>query len=204
MARRPATFLAAVGVLVVGACGANVEPPDLTFSPRLSPTPAATAVPSPTTTDEPSPAAWTRFTSVRHGFSLELPSDWTYTPATTDWPPDTYPAGGSSYTDQLAAPAPFPVIDVVTQPLPAGTTADAFLAWLDVENARICTVEETEEVTVDGVAGRLQRQTCGYNAWEVALIGDGRVTLVYWLGIGSLVDERRTLDRVLSTFRFGP
>ena len=59
--------------------------------------------------------------------------------------------------------------------------------------------------TVDGLAGRLQRQTCGYNAWEVALIGDGRVTLIYWLGSGSLVTEHRVLlDRVLSTFRFGP
>lgn len=206
MTSRYIATLAAASLLLTGACSATTpSAPDLASSPLLSPTPAPTASPRSSATPEPSPGA-TTFTSVRHGFSLELPSDWTYTPATTNWPPDTYPTGGSSYTDQFAGPpGPFPVIDVVTRAFPERATPDAFLSWLDIENARICTVEETEAVTVDGLAGRLQRQTCGYNAWEVALIGDGRVTLIYWLGSGSLVTEHRVLlDRVLSTFRFGP
>lgn len=96
------------------------------------------------------------------------------------------------------------MIDIVSQPLAPDLSAEDFLAWLDVENARFCKVEETEVVVVDGVGGRLQRQTCGYNAWEVALIAEERVTLIYWLGSTAEVGEDRAVfDQVLATFRLG-
>jgi len=99
--------LAAASLLLTGACSATTpSAPDLASSPLLSPTPAPTASPRSSATPEPSPGA-TTFTSVRHGFSLELPSDWTYTPATTDWPPDTYPtAGRHTPTSSPARPGP--------------------------------------------------------------------------------------------------
>lgn len=187
--------------------GAVAPEPTWTYGPTTGPD---TTVPSPAA--QPSHTAgpvhttgWVSFVSDRHGYSLDLPPGWTFTPASADWPLGTYPVGGSPYTDALAGPGgSFPVIDIVSQPLAPDLSAEDFLAWLDVENARFCKVEETEVVVVDGVGGRLQRQTCGYNAWEVALIAEKRVTLIYWLGApANRVEERAVLDAVLATFRFG-
>jgi hypothetical protein len=153
----------------------------------------------------PSTEGVVRVESNRHGFSLGIPESWLYVPATTDWPAGTYPTGGAYYIDKFAVPdGNFPTVDIVTQRLGDGLSEEAFLAWLDVENAKICTVLKTESVTVDGAEARLQQQRCGYNAWEVALIDGGQVFLIYWLG--SEVDEaadRPRLDALLRSFRRG-
>lgn len=135
---------------------------------------------------------------------LSLPPDWIYTPATADWPVGEYATADAPYTDQFnKPPLQFPVVDIVTQPLPDGMTEAAFLDWLDTENARFCTVEEDGETTIDGEDARLQRQTCGYNAWEAAVFHDGRVYLVYWLGRPALLaEERPIMEEVLASFRF--
>ena len=145
---------------------------------------------------------WTSHTSERFGFSLEVPPDWRYTPATEDWPQGVYPAGGSAYVDQWAPPGSFPVIDIVTQKLPEDTTLEEFLVSIDEETASFCTVESTEQIVVDGSTGRLQRQTCGYNAYEVAVTDGDQVFLLYW--IGGEVQDRSVFEDVLSTFRFAP
>lgn len=133
-----------------------------------------------------------------------MPGEWRYRAATEDWPPNVYPSGGAAYIDNFEQPpAPLPTVDIMTQPIGAGMTQEAFMAWLDEENAKICTVEETEETTVDGRTGRLQRQTCGYNAWEVAVFDGDQVYLIYWLGEPSRIDaERPIFDEVIDSFRF--
>ena len=69
----------------------------------------------------------------------------------------------------------------------------------------ICTVEETSEVGVDGTDARLQRQTCGYNAWEVVAFDGDRVYLIYWLERAVAWPRAIWLifEQVLATFRFG-
>lgn len=178
--RRRSQLLLALAIAVVAGCGAG-KSPTLTYAPL--PSPLSVASPTPWSSPSPMPSestAWTTHTSLRNGFALDLPPGWTDAPATEDWPADTYPVGGSPYIDQFAGPpGPFPVIDIVTRPFGDTTTAEAFLAWLDIGNGRICTVEKTDSVSVDGIVGRLQLQNCGYSAWEVVLIGDGRVTIIY-------------------------
>jgi hypothetical protein len=183
-----------IAAMIIGGCAPATPVPGVTEQPSQ-----ATGSASPS-----SSAAWTTYTSERNGFSLDLPGEWRYRPATEDWPAGEYPSGGSAYIDNFEQPpASFPTVDIVTQPLADDMTPEEFLAWLDVENARICTVESTESVMVDGVEGRLQRQTCGYNAWEVAVFNGGQVYLIYWLGEPSRVEaERPILDQVIASFRF--
>jgi hypothetical protein len=149
--------------------------------------------------------AWTSYTSERFGYSLELPGEWRYRAATENWPADVYPAAGAAYTDNFEQPpASFPTVDIVTRQLDAGETQEAFLTWLDEQNAAICTVEETSEVGVDGTDARLQRQTCGYNAWEVVAFDGDRAYLMYWLGEPSrAASDWLIFEQVLATFRFG-
>jgi hypothetical protein len=195
-------------VALTGCTGAPPSPPpsQSSASPDL-PTMSATVEPSPVSSASPAPSGGTTtFTSTRFGYSLELPARWTYSSAATeDWPPEVYPTSASPFSDRFASGSMFPGIDISTQRLADGTTREEFLDWLDTENAKICTVESTEEVTVDEAVGRLQRQTCGYNAWEVTVFDDDRVYLIYWLGEPARMDEERTeFDRFISTFRFAP
>lgn len=146
-------------------------------------------------------------TSERFGWSLELPPGWTYTPATEDWPPHTYPAPGAAYTDNFERAAGLPAIDISTQQLPDDQTRDEFVAELDEGNAAIsCLVEATEEITVDGVVGRFQRQTCAAgteNAWEVAVFDGDRVYVIYWIGAADARAEDEPVFReILESFRF--
>lgn len=146
---------------------------------------------------------WTPYTSGQYRYSLKVPENWIYHPATEDWPQDVYPVGGSSYIDQWELPpGPFPVIDIMTQRLASGMSVEEFMAWLDRNNAKLCTVESTEDIVVDGSTGRLQRQTCGYNAYEVAVFDERRVYLIYW--IGGEIEDRALFEEILSTFRFAP
>jgi hypothetical protein len=179
---------ALIVALVIGGCAPASPAPEL----EGSASPSSSAV------------AWTTHTSERFGFSIDLPGEWRYRPATEDWPAGEYPTGGSAYTDNFEQPPdPFPTVDIVTQPLANDMTPEEFLSWLDIENAKLCTVESTEAVTVDGIEGRLQRQTCGYNAWEVAVFDGNRVYLIYWLGSPSRIEaERPIMERAIASFRF--
>jgi hypothetical protein len=195
--RRPAL---ALGVLLVTACGACGGETATTGSgtPSVTRSPSATAGPTGEASTE-----WIAYTSERFGFSLEVPAGWTYSAATQDWPAGVYPEGGAAYTDQWALPpGPLPVLDILTQPLPQGTTREEFIADLDEGTATFCTVESTDEIVVDGSTGRLQRQTCGYNAYEVVVFDRDRVYLLYW--IGGEVEDRALFEEIVSTFRFAP
>jgi hypothetical protein len=138
---------------------------------------------------------------------MEIPAGWRYRPATEDWPPHTYPQPGATYTDNFEPSGGFPAIDVSTQVLPAGQTRREFLADLDSGNADFgCTVEETEEITVDGETGRLQRQLCAggtENIWEVTVFDGDRVYLIYWIGRASArADDEPVFRELMETFRF--
>lgn len=147
---------------------------------------------------------WLDYTSERFGYSLALPGEWRYRAATEDWPAGAYPTAGAAYVDNFEQPpGNYPTVDIATRALAPGETQDAFLEWLDEQNARFCTVEESGTIVVDGQEGRLQRQTCGYNAWEVAVVDGGQVYLIYWLGDPSRIDaDRELFERVVGSFRF--
>ena len=82
-------------------------------TPRPSQTPTTTQAPgSPTpsspasmTTSQPSrpaisiPPLTSTFVSTRNGFSIDYPADWTATPATQSWPPDTFTQLGNPELD---------------------------------------------------------------------------------------------------------
>jgi hypothetical protein len=173
-------------------------------SPSASPSPGdSVATPAP----DPSTLPAGVVTSERFGWSMELPAGWIYRPATEDWPVHTYPAAGAAYTDNFEKPEGFPVIDVSTQRLPTDQTPDEFLTDLDAGNNRIgCTVEQTDEITVDGSVGRFQRQSCAQGseiAWEVAVIDGDRVYLIYWIALTNAVtDDEDQFHQMLSTFQF--
>jgi hypothetical protein len=197
-----------IAILIVCACAPAAGGPTWTYDPPASVSPRS-AQPSPPNgagpTTEPSDGPH-HVTSERFGYSLSLPAGWTYVPATEDWPPGVYPSATSAFTDRFdRRPASFPAIDIQTQLLDDGMTPEAFLAWLDGENARLCTVESTEEIVIDGATGRFQQQTCGYNSFEATVFDGDRVYLIYWLGATSLVDEERPVfEAILDTFRFAP
>jgi len=163
--------------------------------------PAATA-----TSDDAQAAGegWEEYTSERFGFSLALPGEWRYRAATEDWPAGEYPTAGAAYVDNFEQPpASFPTVDIATRALASGETEAAFLEWLDEQNARFCTVEESGTVVVDGEEGRLQRQTCGYNAWEAVVLDREQVYLIYWLGDPSrIAADRELFEQVVGSFRF--
>jgi hypothetical protein len=148
-------------------------------------------------------------TSVRFGYSLELPPGWVYRPATSDWPAHTYPAAAAPYTDNWERLPGFPVIDISTQVLPPGQAPDEFVGALDEGSASVgCNVEATEEVTVDGAAGRFQRQSCASGseiALEVLVFDGDRVYVIYWIGLTEeRAEDEQAFRQILDTFRFAP
>ena len=119
--------LLAIVATVTGCAGATATVPA-----SVQPSAAADS-PGPTSSE-----AWTPYVSERFGYSLELPGEWRYRAATEDWPADVYPTAGAAYTDNFEQPpASFPTVDIVTRQLDAGETQEAFLAWLDEQNAAI-------------------------------------------------------------------
>lgn len=171
--------------------------------PASSASPVATATP-PMPTPDLATAGWRTVRSERHGWALSIPAAWIHRPAVEDWPLGTYPIGGEPYIDQFLDPAGgLPFIDVATQPRDGARAVEEFLAWLDAENsAHGFEVVAAEMVLVDGVVARIQQQRLGYNVWEVAIIDEERVILVYWIGASDRVEaERPLIDRVLAGFR---
>ena len=135
-----------------------------------------------------------------------MPAGWRYRAATTDWPVRTYPTAGATYTDSFGPlGAFFPAFDVSTQQLPDDQAPSEFLAELDAGNASNgYMVVEDGQIVVDGVTGRLQRQTLGTESiWEVILFDEGRVYAIYWVGLESQreVDEP-VFRHMMDTFAF--
>jgi hypothetical protein len=198
-------------LVALAGCAGSQPSPARSSPPtavEVPPSSSATVEPGQASSDSPMPSGGpTTFTSTRFGYSLELPAGWIYSSAATeDWPSEVYPTSASPFSDRFAwGSSLFPGIDISTQRLADGRTAEEFLDWLDAENAKICTVDTTEEIMLDGAVGRLQRQTCGYNAWEVVVFDGDRVYLIYWLGEPARMEEERAqFDRFVSTFRFAP
>ena len=61
------------------------------------------------------------FTSTRNGFSIDVPADWTATPATQSWPPNTFTQLGSPVLDQLSLAGTYRLV-IASQRLGAGQT----------------------------------------------------------------------------------
>ena len=206
---------AATCVLMLAGCGS--APADWTFAPRPSvlatppapapATPAATAdaTPVPATPAATSGSNFQTVTSPMHRWTVEVPAAWPLRPATEVWLPNTYPLAGARYTDNMESPGGFPVFDVSVQQLPSGQTEDDFLAFMTAENeAHGYEVVESEEIVVDEVTGRIQRQSFGGEGiWEVILHKDGRAYVIYWVDLETQLDENEALfRRIIDSFRF--
>ena len=186
-----------VTVLLAAGC-ATAAP---TSSPSSTPaSPLATASPAVETDGG-------RVTSPRFGWSAVVPAGWRFRHATEDWPPRSNPLPGAPYTDNLQHDSGFPVFDVSTQLLPADQSQDDFMAEMDRFSESLgCEVQAEEDVTVDGQAARLQRQSCAggmETVWEVIAFDGERVYAIYWLSLVEQADTDEPLFReTLETFRF--
>lgn len=112
----PGSYLAAVLVIAVAAGGlallGGVGKPSGTG-------PAKSAIPVPALSET--------FVSPRNGFSLGYPAGWSVTPATADWPPNTFLPLGNPALDDLRRAGEARLV-VASQPLAAGQTEAAWLA----------------------------------------------------------------------------
>lgn len=175
----PMRFVAAIAAIVVvgvalliginlGTGSSSVGGP-AGSSPSPAPTPSA---PPPSPSPQPSPTAgtatWTTYTSIRYGFSIGHPSDWTERPATSTW---ALPVGNGSAgaggpgdpmgtsTDGYIAPGQAILVSAWSVAVKPGTTAAAWIQSYCPKATTPCTgiPSRTVAVSMDGHAGSLVR-----------------------------------------------
>lgn len=138
----------AVGVVGVGALSSGVGGP----SPAPSTTPVATAGPTVSPTLPTGPVS---FTSPLYGYTVTVPVGWQVSPATAAWRPGEQPV-----FDVFAAPVSqgdeYDDVVIAAQPVPAGTTADAWLvAFAKSQEASTRTCKGPADDWTDAQVGSL-------------------------------------------------
>ena len=207
----------AVGALLFASTSpsSNVGGP-ASASPTHSAAPTSSAAASPAPIET---STWTGFSSLRHGYRINYPSDWTIKPATAPWPQGSdAPSPPNPVLDVFTSPGPDgPLFVVVSQPLPEGVSANAWLTAYEQAGAArfpaVCwpAVADMETVTVDGQQAWIHGDpTCGFT--EAVAIAGGRVYELWGnpnrsaasgLGGGQAFD-RALFDAFLSTVHFDP
>lgn len=211
-----AVVLFAGGVAIFTApsddLGASSPSASSAASPAASASSEPSAAPSPgssAATGSIDTSAWIAFTSARYGFSARYPGGWTAIAARTSWQivPTTDPLDSTStrsWVDSFASPDG-PIFAVVSQPLPAGVSAEQWLAGFEGAGATKAFPEcwpvpsAMTRLTVDGVPGWV-RTGCG--ATDVFAFVGGRVYDL-WVEIDPTLN-RPLFDAFLSTVRFTP
>jgi hypothetical protein len=147
-------------------------------------------------------------TSPMHGWTADLPVSWRLRAATEAWPPHTYPVAGALYTDNMEPPVAcgwYPAFDVNVQQRPADQTSAEFLEFMTIENeTHGYEVVDEDEIVIDGVTGRLQRQKSNHDTgWEVILFSDQNTYTIYWVDLQSQIDRNAPLfQEIMGSFRF--
>lgn len=160
---RLATGLAVMAAIVLGGVLLLQRGPSP--GPAISPSPSPTASVPPSASPSASatsdaggpPTLTTTFISPRNGFSIQYPADWTVTPATAPWETGVVNQWGSPALDEIkGATARFVG---TSQPLPAGQTADQ---WLAAFAASACITPESSwaRVPVGQTTGLIDSDGC--------------------------------------------
>ena len=135
------------------------------------------------------------YTSTLAGYSIDHPADWAVTPATKHW------ANGyntMSYSDHVGNG---PSIDGTSMQLPDGMSFNAWFAAYDADRANTtCIVpSKNEDITVDGVIGRLDVH-CPGSYLEAVIPKGGRVyVFTMWQPF-----TRQLFESLLETVRLTP
>ena len=202
-----ATIALALAVLI--GCAAAVRPTSSPAPTAAAPTatPGPTASPPPTETPSAAPLAFKTVTSPLFGWSVDIPVTWRLRAATIEWPAYTYPEAGAAYTDNMEpeSGAFFPVFDVSVQTLPGDQSPEQFIASITAENeVRGYQVLSEDTVVVDGVTGRIQRQTIGAEGiWEIMVVDGDSAYAIYWVDLESQMAVNDALfRRILGSLRF--
>ena len=161
------------------------------------------------------PGLMTPFRSVRHGYELAYPPDWTVTAAVQPWifGRDGDEPGGPT-VDQFQSPGDAAFV-VSSQAIPKGTTDDAwYAAYLGSAGAAATHPEcfpphgRWEPIKIDGHAGGVHGGLSGCNFTEAVAIVSGRAyVFTAYANVrapSSDTFDRTLFDTLLSTIRFHP
>ena len=145
-------------------------PPPVLTTPTPSATSVATSSPTAALLD---PASWIQFSSVRHGYTIRHPPDWTATAGTAPWPPGSIALPQGPSLDRLEGQGV--LVGAESQELPDGVDGPAWMAsYITLLQAAHPTcgrpLEAWEPLEIDGQAG-LMVVTCEMFALVVT---DGR------------------------------
>jgi hypothetical protein len=200
--------LAAAVVIAATAGGLYLLSPRSTPSVGTTPTssPAVSASPSPAPSDAPSnpsgalPAAnRTTFTSTQYGYTLEHPIPYRSVPATQAWEGDGSIGTEEPWVDRFFAPsggAAF--VGIAAQPVPAGTTAEAWMSAYEEQVAeRGCSVPVanwTDSTVGDAPARRAEFDCGGTPAIELIWVDGDRG----WVMTG----EPAVIELMLESFTY--
>ena len=202
------------GVLFVGGRSPGVGGgPAATPSPSPSPSAAAASnSPRPTPLD---PSTWQTFASVRHGYLVRLPADWSLKAATSAWAFGTDGDTADSPTSDVAtAPGAAELQFVVSsQALPPGMSEDGwFTNYLTGTESMPADCfpprAEWEPVIIDGHPAGLHGGLAGCNFTEAVAIIAGRAYVFTGYPSSSagagLVFDRALFDAILATVTVDP
>jgi hypothetical protein len=158
------------------------------------------------------PALTKTFVSTRNGISVQYPSTWTTSAATTSWRPGTYVPIGNSALDELKKVGEARLV-VASQRLAPGETETQWLASFALPfDLGACSGDRAgwQRLTVDGASGYVDIEACplpadtGFSTpdllFEVIVFSGGRV---YQIGLDGVVD-RAYFEAILATVRFDP
>ena len=168
---------------LIGPMGSASATPDRrpTARPSVEPTKRPSSNPPasrpPIASPVPVPAFTRTFVSPRNGFSISYPANWTATPATASWPPDTFTSLGSSEVDQLERAGTARLM-VASQRLGTGQTEGEWVAgyFRPYQGGITCDLASdlasSPRLPIDGQAGYLDLAGCPMNADAALSPGD--------------------------------
>ncbi len=143
--------------------------PSANGTSTASPSPTPSSSPSPTAGEQPSqsaipiPPLTTAFVSSRNGFSVKYPAEWTATPATESWAPDTFTQLGSPTLDELKLAGQARLV-IASQRLGAGQTEQQWIAayFRPFEGSATCAYDlaTSPRLPIDGQSGYLDLAGC--------------------------------------------
>ena len=156
---------------VSGPVSSGTPGPTQTSSATETPSPTPSSGPKSSTSDAPGPSAvpipplTKTFVSPRNGFSIRYPTDWTATPATQSWPPDTFTQLGNHQLDELKLDAVARIV-IASQRLGARQTPDEWVAsWFPpFLGSKACpnasALAASPRIAIDGQVGYLDIAGC--------------------------------------------
>ncbi len=160
---------------ITGPLTSTTPSPSETSTTSQTPVPSAPPSPTPVASSQPSQSAIAipqlskTFVSKRNGFSINYPADWTATPATQSWPPDTFTQLGNPELDELKLEGQTRLV-MASQRLAAGQTEAQWVAayFRPFQGSVVCAnatvLAESPRLPIDGRSGYLDVAGCPVSA----------------------------------------